>query len=53
MGKSVLVRLDRCCVVERMSCGISHLPSGLAGQDLLLGLVYLCVCVFMCLLVRA
>lgn len=45
MGKSVLVRLARRCVVERMGCGISHLPSGTAGQDLLLGLVYLCVCV--------
>lgn len=45
MGKSVLVRLDRHCVVERMSCGISHLPSGTAGQDLLLGWVYLSVCV--------
>lgn len=51
MGKSVPVHLDRCCVVGRMSCGVSHLPSGSAGQDLLLGLGYLCVCVFMCLLV--
>lgn len=31
MGKSVLERLDRRRVVERMSCGISHLPSGSAG----------------------
>lgn len=45
MGKSVLARLDRCYVVERMTCGIPHPPSGLAGKDLLLRLVYLCVCV--------
>lgn len=50
MGNAVLVHLDRRCVVERMGCGISHLPSGTAGQDLLLGSVYphVCVCVRAC-----
>lgn len=53
MGKSVLVHVDRRCVVERMSCGISHLPSGSAGQDLTLVFVYLCVCVcvYLCVFV--
>lgn len=45
MGNSAFLHLDGRCVVERMGCGISHLPSGTAGQDLLLGSVYLCVCV--------